>query len=295
MNAMGRIFMTELDCPFRAIDAELGACPLKQGADAILIDFHAEATSEKQALGYFVDGRASVLVGTHTHAPTSDERILPGGTAFMSDAGMCGDYNSVLGMETEEPVNRFLTRIPRGRFEPASGPGDAVGPGGRDRRRHGARDGCRRAAARRRSETARAPVLGGVSAAPRAVCLDRTHRARAIVGQISIPHSRQDPPWPAIQPVQEHHAQKGRKDAVRAKLFAKFAREITVAAKAGTPDPGHEPAAAARHPDGARREHAQGQYRARDQEGARAATAPTSRACATRAMRRAAWRSSSRR
>ncbi|MEQ1712877.1 MAG: TIGR00282 family metallophosphoesterase [Hyphomicrobium sp.] len=127
MNAMGRIFMTELDCPFRAIDAELGACPLKQGADAILIDFHAEATSEKQAAGYFVDGRASVLVGTHTHAPTSDDRILPGGTAFMSDAGMCGDYNSVLGMETEEPVHRFLTRIPRGRFEPASGPATVSG------------------------------------------------------------------------------------------------------------------------------------------------------------------------
>ncbi len=127
MNAMGRIFMTELDCPFRAIDAELSACPLKQGADAILIDFHAEATSEKQAAGYFVDGRASVLVGTHTHAPTSDDRILPGGTAFMSDAGMCGDYNSVLGMETEEPVHRFLTRIPRGRFEPASGPATISG------------------------------------------------------------------------------------------------------------------------------------------------------------------------
>ena len=127
MNAMGRIFMTELDCPFRAIDAELTACPLKRGADAILIDFHAEATSEKQAAAYFVDGRASVVVGTHTHAPTADERILPGGTAFMSDAGMCGDYNSVLGMEVDEPVHRFLTRIPRGRFEPATGPATLSG------------------------------------------------------------------------------------------------------------------------------------------------------------------------
>ncbi len=122
LNAMGRVFMTELDCPFRAIDAELAACPLKRGADAIFIDFHAEATSEKQALATFVDGRATAVAGTHTHTPTADDRVLPGGTAFMSDAGMCGDYNSVLGMQSDEPVSRFLTRIPRARFEPAQGP-----------------------------------------------------------------------------------------------------------------------------------------------------------------------------
>ena len=127
VNAMGRIFMPELDDPFRAVDAELTACRLKQGADAILIDFHAEATSEKQALGYFVDGRASVVVGTHTHAPTSDHRVLPNGTAFISDIGMCGDYNSVLGMDVEEPISRFLTKVPRQRFEPASGPGTLSG------------------------------------------------------------------------------------------------------------------------------------------------------------------------
>jgi hypothetical protein len=127
INAMGRIFMPELDCPFRAIEAEIAACGLKQGTDAIVIDFHAEATSEKQALGYFVDGRASAVVGTHTHVPTADERVLPAGTAFISDIGMCGDYNSVLGMDTEEPVNRFLTRIPRQRFEPAMGPGTLSG------------------------------------------------------------------------------------------------------------------------------------------------------------------------
>jgi metallophosphoesterase (TIGR00282 family) len=127
VNAMGRVFMTELDCPFRAIDNELTACSLKQGADAILIDFHAEATSEKQALGLFVDGRASVVVGTHTHTPTSDERVLPAGTAYMSDTGMTGDYNSVLGMDSEEPLNRFLTRIPRERFEPSNGPGTLSG------------------------------------------------------------------------------------------------------------------------------------------------------------------------
>jgi len=121
INAMGRVFMTELDCPFRAIDAELMACPLKQGADAIFIDFHAEATSEKQALAVFLDSRVSAIAGTHTHSPTADERILPGGTAYISDAGMCGDYQSVLGMDAEEPVQRFLSRIPKERFKPAEG------------------------------------------------------------------------------------------------------------------------------------------------------------------------------
>lgn len=119
VNALGRIYMAEMDCPFRAVEQELMTCPLGRGADVIVIDFHAEATSEKQAFGVHVDGRASLVVGTHTHTPTSDERILPGGTAYMSDAGMCGDYNSVLGMKSDEPLNRFLTRIPSQRFEPA--------------------------------------------------------------------------------------------------------------------------------------------------------------------------------
>ncbi|SFV27808.1 TIGR00282 family metallophosphoesterase [Hyphomicrobium facile] len=127
VNAMGRVFMTELDCPFRAVDNEITACALKHGADAILVDFHAEATSEKQSMGIFLDGRVSVVVGTHTHTPTADGRILSSGTAYMSDAGMCGDYNSVLGMDSEEPLNRFLTRIPRGRYEPATGPGTISG------------------------------------------------------------------------------------------------------------------------------------------------------------------------
>jgi metallophosphoesterase (TIGR00282 family) len=127
INAMGLIFMPELACPFRAVEQELDACELKRGADAIVIDFHAEATSEKQAMGYFVDGRASCVVGTHTHAPTSDERVLPRGTAFVSDIGMCGDYESVLGMDPGEPLNRFLTKIPRGRFEPAMGPATISG------------------------------------------------------------------------------------------------------------------------------------------------------------------------
>ena len=127
INAMGRVFMMELDCPFRAVDNELTACGLKSGAEAILIDMHAETTSEKQSMAYFVDGRASCVVGTHTHAPTSDYRILPAGTAYMSDAGMCGDYNSVLGMDPEEPLSRFLTKIPRTRYEPAAGPATLSG------------------------------------------------------------------------------------------------------------------------------------------------------------------------
>ncbi len=127
MNAMGRVFMQELDCPFQAVEAELNAAPLGEVADAVFIDFHCEATSEKQSMGYFVDGRASCVVGTHTHAPTADERVLPAGTAFITDAGMCGDYNSVLGMGTQEPVNRFITRIPRGRFEPSNGPATICG------------------------------------------------------------------------------------------------------------------------------------------------------------------------
>jgi calcineurin-like phosphoesterase len=119
--------MPELGDPFRAVEREVEACALKKGCDAILVDFHAEATSEKQAMGYFLDGRATCVVGTHTHSPTADERVLPGGTAFMCDAGMCGDYESVLGMDKDEPLNRFLTKIPRGRFEPAGGPATLSG------------------------------------------------------------------------------------------------------------------------------------------------------------------------
>jgi metallophosphoesterase (TIGR00282 family) len=122
INAMGRIFLDPLDDPFTAIDRELTACGLKRDADAIVIDFHAEVTSEKQAMGYFTDGRASLVVGTHTHVPTADHRILPAGTAFMSDVGMTGDYQSVIGMDKDEPVSRFLRRIPSSKFEPAHGP-----------------------------------------------------------------------------------------------------------------------------------------------------------------------------
>jgi metallophosphoesterase (TIGR00282 family) len=121
VNAMGRIFMEPLDDPFAAVERELAACPLKQSADAVIVDVHAEATSEKQAMGHFCDGRASLVVGTHTHVPTADHQILPRGTAFVSDVGMTGDYDSIIGMDKDEPLIRFLRRIPGARFEPALG------------------------------------------------------------------------------------------------------------------------------------------------------------------------------
>ena len=127
VNAMARVFMDPLDDPFAAIDRELAACPLGRGADAVIIDFHGEATSEKQAMGFFCDGRATLVVGTHTHVPTADLRILSGGTAYMTDVGMTGDFDSIIGMAKEEPLQRFLRRISSARFEPASGPATLCG------------------------------------------------------------------------------------------------------------------------------------------------------------------------
>ena len=122
VNVMGRVFMDALDDPFAAVEREIAACPLGTGADAVVVDVHCEATSEKQAMGYFLDGRASLVVGTHTHVPTADHRIMPGRTAFMSDVGMSGDFDSVIGMNKEEPLSRFLRKIPTAKFEPANGP-----------------------------------------------------------------------------------------------------------------------------------------------------------------------------
>lgn len=119
INALGRLFMDPVDDPFGPIDREISACPLGRGADAIVIDFHCEATGEKQAVGHHCDGRVSLVVGTHTHVPSADHRILPGGTAYMTDAGMTGDYHSIVGMRKDEPLRRFTTGIPSGRFEPA--------------------------------------------------------------------------------------------------------------------------------------------------------------------------------
>ncbi len=127
INAMGRIFLDPLDDPFTAIERELEYCALKRDADAIFVDFHAEVTSEKQAMGHFLDGRVSVVVGTHTHVPTSDHQVLPGGTAYQTDAGMTGDYDSVIGMVKDEPLSRFLRRIPSTKFEAATGPATLCG------------------------------------------------------------------------------------------------------------------------------------------------------------------------
>jgi 2',3'-cyclic-nucleotide 2'-phosphodiesterase len=121
VNAIGRVFMTPFDDPFAVLGRELEACPLRSAADAIVVDFHGEASSEKQAIGFFCDGRASLVVGTHTHVPTADHQILPAGTAYMTDAGMTGDYESIIGMQKDEPLRRFTLGIPSGRFEPALG------------------------------------------------------------------------------------------------------------------------------------------------------------------------------
>jgi len=127
VNVMGRVFMDALDDPFAAVDRELAACPLGEQADAIVVDVHAEASSEKQALAYHLDGRATLVVGTHTHVPTADHRILPGGTAYQTDVGMCADYESIIGMDKNEPLRRFLTKVPGERFAPANGPSTLAG------------------------------------------------------------------------------------------------------------------------------------------------------------------------
>jgi metallophosphoesterase (TIGR00282 family) len=126
-NLLGRVNMDALDDPFASIDRELAACPLGEAVDAIVVDMHAEATSEKMAMGHFCDGRASLVVGTHTHVPTADAQILDGGTAYQTDAGACADYDSVIGNQKEEPLRRFTTRINGGRYKPAEGPATVCG------------------------------------------------------------------------------------------------------------------------------------------------------------------------
>ncbi|HEX4294443.1 MAG TPA: TIGR00282 family metallophosphoesterase [Rhizomicrobium sp.] len=127
VNAMGRVFMDPLDDPFAAVEAELAACPLGEGADAIVVDMHAEATSEKMAMGHFCDARASLVVGTHSHVPTADAQIFPGGTAYQTDAGACADYDSVIGMDKFEPVQRFVRKLSTSRYSPATGPATLCG------------------------------------------------------------------------------------------------------------------------------------------------------------------------
>ena len=127
-QALGQVFMKRpFDDPFSAVDAVLRAHPLGGMASAVIVDMHCEATSEKMAMGHWCDGRASLVVGTHTHVPTADAQVLPGGTAYLTDAGMCGDYNSVIGMDKAEPMRRFITGMPKARFEPAEGPATLSG------------------------------------------------------------------------------------------------------------------------------------------------------------------------
>jgi metallophosphoesterase (TIGR00282 family) len=127
INAMGRTFMDALDDPFAAVDRELEDCRLGWGCDAAIVDMHAEATSEKMAMGHYCDGRASFVVGTHSHVPTADAQVLPGGTAYQTDAGACADYDSVIGMEKTEPITRFVRKVSTGRFNPAQGPATVCG------------------------------------------------------------------------------------------------------------------------------------------------------------------------
>jgi metallophosphoesterase (TIGR00282 family) len=127
VNVMGRLFMDPLDDPFAAVEREVEAAPLGRVADAIVIDVHAEATSEKNAFGHIFDGRVSLVVGTHTHIPTSDHRVLKGGTAYQTDIGMCGDYDSVIGMDKTEPLRRMREKTPGGKLEPATGEGTLSG------------------------------------------------------------------------------------------------------------------------------------------------------------------------
>lgn len=122
MQVMGRLFMKPLDDPFRAVERELQRWRLGRTADAILVDIHAEATSEKASLGHFLDGHVSLVAGTHTHVPTADAQILPGGTGYITDVGMTGDYDSVIGMDKNNALARWRNDTPQPKLEPAMGP-----------------------------------------------------------------------------------------------------------------------------------------------------------------------------
>jgi metallophosphoesterase (TIGR00282 family) len=123
VNVMGRLFMDALDDPFAAVERELAPQRLGATADAIIVDVHAEATSEKMAMGHVCDGRVSLVVGSHSHVPTADHQVLPKGTAYQTDAGMCGDYDSVIGMDKALPIQRFTRKLPTERLQAAMGPG----------------------------------------------------------------------------------------------------------------------------------------------------------------------------
>ncbi len=127
INVMGRVFMDPLDCPFRKMDLLLRPYVLGKNVDAIFVDIHAEAASEKMAMGHYLDGRVSAVVGTHTHVPTADSMILSKGTAYQTDAGMCGCYDGVIGAELDGAVGRFLKQVNRPRLKPIDGEGTLCG------------------------------------------------------------------------------------------------------------------------------------------------------------------------
>ncbi|MGC2854469.1 TIGR00282 family metallophosphoesterase [Novispirillum sp. DQ9] len=127
VQVMGRLFMDPLDDPFAALAAVLDRHRLKGGVDAIVVDIHAEASSEKMSIGHFCDGKASLVVGSHSHVPTADCQVLPGGTAYQTDAGMCGDYDSVIGMVKEPAIARFVRKVPGDRLSPAGGEATVCG------------------------------------------------------------------------------------------------------------------------------------------------------------------------
>ena len=110
LNLEGRVFMNNLECPFLTADREVAR--LREETALIIVDFHAEATSEKASLGWYLDGRVSAVIGTHTHVQTADERLLTAGTAFITDAGMTGSFDSVIGVRKDEPIHKFLTQLP---------------------------------------------------------------------------------------------------------------------------------------------------------------------------------------
>jgi metallophosphoesterase (TIGR00282 family) len=127
VNAMARLFMDPLDDPFAAMERVLRQHRMGRDPAAIVVDFHGEASSEKMAMGHWLDGRVSLVVGTHTHVPTADTQILPAGTAYQTDAGMCGDYDSVIGMQKVAAVTKFIRKMPGERLTPAEGPATVAG------------------------------------------------------------------------------------------------------------------------------------------------------------------------
>jgi hypothetical protein len=127
VQVLGRVYMEAVDCPVQSLDNLLKNYTLGKNIDAIFVDIHAEATSEKQALGHYLDGRVSAVAGTHTHVPTADARILKNGTAYITDVGMCGDYDSVIGSDKEEPINRLINRHSTGRLSASKGKGTVYG------------------------------------------------------------------------------------------------------------------------------------------------------------------------